>query len=149
MKIALSIALSVLAALHAAAASAQVYQWKDGSGRTVISDTPPPASAKGSRAVDGRSPAEAPAAKTLAEKEMEFRKRRLEGKEKAAKEAKEQLAAAERKENCSRARLQLTELESTNPILALDDKGERRYMGEAERQQEAERTRNYMTANCK
>lgn len=158
MKLAISAAVCLLAAALPSTGSAQVYQWKDSSGRTIISDTPPPSTTKGTRSVGG-SPApstEAPAAgsaaaapKTAAEKEMEFRKRQQEAREKADKEAKEQAAAAERKDNCERARRQLAALESGQGFVTHDDKGERHVMQAAERQQEIERMQRFMADACK
>jgi hypothetical protein len=40
----------------ALSAHAQTYQWKDSSGQTVISDTPPPPTAKGRRSIGGNQP---------------------------------------------------------------------------------------------
>ena len=47
MKTALILALAVASTATVIDANAQTYQWKDSSGRTVISDTPPPASVRG------------------------------------------------------------------------------------------------------
>lgn len=147
MKLILPLACCLAVALPA---SAQVYQWKDASGRTVISDTPPPGSAKGSRPVASESVATTGGdAKSLAEKDMEFRKRRLDAKEKADKDAKEQSVAAAMKDNCERSRRQLAALEAGNRMVTYDDKGERRVMEDAERQQEIERARKFIADNCK
>lgn len=129
---------------------AQTYQWKDSQGRTIISDTPPPPSIRQSRTVATPEPA-APASsgKTLSERDMEFRKRQQEGKERSEKENKEAAAAAERKENCERARRQLTVLESGQRMSTIDANGERRFIEDAERQQEIERARRYVAETCK
>ena len=83
----------------------ETFQWKDSNGQTVVSDTPPPATAKGRRSIGCAKPnivadaaaessAEAPkvseAPKSMAEKDLEFKKRQQEAKEKAEKQAKEQ-----------------------------------------------------------
>ncbi|MEN9479497.1 MAG: hypothetical protein RLZZ298_892 [Pseudomonadota bacterium] len=139
-------------------ASAQTYHWKDSAGRTVISDTPPPGSAKeGSRTIGGKTqainstsaaqPAEAP--KTFAEKEMDFKKRRQESAEKSEKEAKERSAAAEKRDNCERAQKQVALLESGQRIATVDEKGERRIMDSAEQAIEMERTRLIASESCK
>lgn len=158
MKISISVVACLIAAALPATSSAQVYQWKDSSGRTVISDTPPPPNAKGSRSIGSNPPPStttpategaAAAPKATAEKEMDFKKRQQEAKEKADKEAKEKAAAAENKENCERARRQLTALESGVRVAMADEKGERRFMEDAERQREIERTRKAVAETCK
>lgn len=135
------------------AAHAQTYQWKDSNGRTVISDLPPPGAARQSIKVDNSKPidsgkaAEAP--KTMAERDMDFKKRQQENREKADKEAKEAAANADRKENCTRARRQLAAMESGQRIGTYDANGERRFMEDAERQREIEQTRKFVTETCK
>ena len=153
MKSPLIFALCVMSTVAAVSAQAQTYQWKDKNGRTVISDTPPPGSAKSSQVSDA-GPA-APAAttteapKTLAEKDMEFRKRQQEAKDKAEKEAKEQAAAAEKRENCERARRNLAALESSQPLASIDENGQRKSMDNGMRQQEIERARQFIIETCK
>jgi hypothetical protein len=138
--------------------NAQTYQWKDSSGHTVISDTPPPGSAKdGSRIIGGKvptsnapssaKPAEAP--KSMAEKELEFKKRQQESTEKSEKDAKEKTLAAEKRDNCDRAQKQVTLLESGQRIATVDEKGERRVMEEAEKAKEMERARRAVSDSCK
>lgn len=158
MKIAISVAACLVAAALPVTTSAQVYEWKDSNGRTVISDTPPPGGAKNTRSIASNPPPSkatpaadgaAAAPKTTAEKDMEFKKRQQEAKEKADKAAKEQAAAAERKDSCDRARRQLAALESGVRISTSDEKGERRFMEDAERQQEIERARKFVADTCK
>ena len=147
------------------AAYAQIYQWKDANGQTVVSDTPPPASAKNRRALgtaqpsvvkeklatdkaeDGVKAAAEP--KTTAEKDLEFKKRQQEAKEKAEKHAKEQAAEAEKRENCERARRNLAALEANQPMAVMDEQGQRKMMDNSEREQEIERARRFMAETCK
>ncbi len=124
-------------------ALAETYQWKDSSGQTVVSDTPPPPqpraaapSAATSPAVVSEKPAKrgrqrqgpAKAPKPTAEKDMEFKKRQQEAKEKADKQAKEQAAEAEKRDNCERAKRNLTALENNQPMVTLDENGQRKVM---------------------
>ena len=140
-------------------AHAQVYQWKDAKGQTVVSDTPPPGHIKvqrapGSGAVNRggeapvAAPTPAPAAKTMAERDMDFRKRQLEDKEKAEKEAKEQAAKQTKQENCERAKRALAVLESGQRITTTDSKGERAFLDDDARQQETERARKSVSDHC-
>ena len=141
-------------------AQAETYQWKDSNGQTVVSDVPPPATAKGRRSIGGVKPAvvseaipektaDAPkvadAPKTTAEKDLDFKKRQQEAKEKADKQA----AETEKRENCERARRSLATLESNQPLSTLDDNGERKVMDVAQRNQEIERARKFMADSCK
>ena len=163
MKPALIFALAIASTATSLTALAQTYQWKDNSGRTVISDTPPPASVRGAKAL-GTSPppsigetkpagdaanAAADAPKTTAEKEMEFRKRQQEAREKADKDAKEAANADAKRDNCERARKQLALLESGQRIATTDEKGERRMMEDAEREQEIARAQKFVSESCK
>ena len=158
LKITATLALAVFTV---ATASAQTYQWKDANGRTVISDTPPPGSVTKkqtigttSRPAEPDTPAAAPAAskaapKSLSERDMEFKKRQQEEKEKADKAAQEQAAAAERQENCKRARESAAALESRQPIATVNEKGERQIMDDSARQAELARARKIMADSCK
>jgi len=157
MKHLMPLAIALAASFAAFSAHGETYQWKDANGHTVISDMPPPATAKAKKMVDG-DPAAAPAAadkpaasgeKTTAEKNLEFKKRQQDAKEKADKEAKEQQAANARRDNCERARSGLAAMDSGQPLSTFDDKGQRRVMGNSDRQQEAERLRRIMEDNCK
>jgi hypothetical protein len=146
-------------------AYAETFQWKDSNGQTVVSDVPPPATAKGRRSIGGVKPAvvsevipEKPAdgstkaadvPKTTAEKDMEFKKRQQEAKEKADKQAKEQADEKDKAENCERARRNLAALESNQRINTLDVKGERNAMDASQRAQEIERARKFITDTCK
>ena len=155
-------AATSLAAVNAV--YAETYQWKDSSGQTVISDTPPPSNAKSRRAIGAQQPsvvsekpAEKPAEgakapegpKTTAEKDMEFKKRQQENKEKADKQAKDQAAEATQKDNCERAKRNLTALENNQPMVTLDENGQRRIMDTSQREQELERARRVIAETCK
>ncbi len=169
MNKALFAALLVAPVVMLSAAHGQTYQWKDSSGKTVISDTPPPGSAKGSRSIGAKQPAvvtgsaenatengtaeKAKAAssepQTVAEKELDFRKRQQEAREKAEKEEKEAAAARQKRETCERARNNYRMLQSDTPISQADSKGNLQTMDAARRSQELERTRRIMQEACK
>jgi hypothetical protein len=144
-------ALLLLGLLTSLAAQAQIYQYKDAAGKTVISDRPPPATAKGVRTVESE---DAPTtggntSKSLSEREMDFKKRQQTQQEKAAKDQKEKNAADARKENCDLAQRQLQALESGQRIATQDDKGERSFVDETQRAKEMERARKIASENCK
>ena len=148
----ITLALTAAAALPA---MAQTYQWKDSSGRTVISDTPPPANARDAKMLGTALPpavGSAPAsggAKSLAEKEMEFRKRQQEAREKADKQAKEAAQGAQNRENCERARAHLQALESGRRMILPDGKGGETFLEDAQRGDEIARTQKTIAETCK
>ncbi len=160
MKTHLIFALFCLSTAAALTAQAQTYQWKDSSGRTVISDTPPPGSARDARGIglspppsssapkaDAGKAADAP--KTTAEKDMEFRKRQQEAREKAEKSEKEAAAAAQKRDNCERARNQLSKLESGNHRMVVPDgKGGEVFVEGAVKDSEMERARKIIAESC-
>lgn len=144
-------AIAIAALLATTAVNAQIYQWKDENGKTVISDKPPVGgAARASRKIDVEAPAQnATPQKTTADRDMDFRKRQQESQEKSDKAQKEQAAAADKKENCEKARRYLESLESGERIALRDDKGERYYMEDAQRQQEISKARQAMQSSCK
>jgi len=161
MKPYIPVAIGLAISFLLPSAHAQTCQWKDAAGHTVVSDTPPPGNVRDLRCVGGTgfgatTPAAAPSAannagapKTIAEKDADFKKRQLENKEKADKDAKEQQAADARKENCERAKKVLASLESGRRVATVDEKGEQRIMEDNERQQETERARQGIADSCK
>ncbi len=158
------LALTLFLTLGAGEAQAQIYQYKDASGRTVISDVPPaPGTAtdvKSSKTAPDAPAAATPAApttpttpagagKTLADRELEAKKKQQEQQAKEEKAKREQETTAQNKENCDRARNSLGTLESGMRIKQRDDKGEQYYLDDAQRQQEAERIRKFIDESCK
>ena len=143
-------ALLAAALFLAPSVGAQIYQWKDESGKTVISDKPPPGYVRQSRTIDTK--ASAPAAtggqKSIAEQDLAFRKRQKDAQEKTAKEEKEQKAAEEKKEQCANMRRNLQALESGVRIARTDDNGERYFLGDDQRQEEIAKARQSMDTNC-
>ncbi len=142
--------LAVAALLVITAVNAEIYQWKDENGKTIISDKPPVGAARLPLKVEKDAPASnAAPQKTTADREMEFRKRQKESQESADKTQKEQAASADKKENCENTRRYLQTLESGERVSKLDDKGERYYMEDAQRQQEIAKAKQNMQAACK
>lgn len=141
-------ALAVI--LFSSTTSAQIYQWKDENGKTVISDKPPAGQVLQQKKIDTEStPPTTAIQKSAADRELEFRKRQKEAKENAEKTSKEQTAIAEQKENCDNGRRHLQVLESGERIAMRDDKGERYFMEDAQRQIEIQKTRKSIEQNCK
>ena len=144
-----ALTLAVLLA-STTAANAEIYQWKDANGKTVISDKPPTGNTQPQKTFASDSPtSNAAAPKTTADKELDFRKRQKEAQENADKANKEQAAAAANKESCDNARRYLKTMESGERVSMTDDKGERYYLDDAQRSQEIAKARQNIQANCK
>lgn len=143
-------ALTLAALLAASAVNAQIYQWKDENGKTVISDKPPVGNVRQQKRIEAEAPAPGNVEqKPLADREMEFRKRQQETREKNEKQQKEAAVAAENRENCERARRARQSLESGERIATRDANGERVFLDDAQREQEIGRMRQAEQNFCK
>ncbi len=159
----------ILLQVAAGAAFAQ-FAWIDPNGVRQYSDQPPPASipknkilkdsgsqlrnakpaspAAGIAAADA-APEGVPAVKaaepkgpmTLAEKNADYNKRKLEQAEKDRKAADDTKLAANKSANCDRTRQYARTLESGERISAIDKNGERDYMSDEKRAQEVAASR--------
>ena len=140
---------ALVALLVATVVNAQVYQWKDDKGKTHYSDKPPIGVPRAPRTIDSQPAATGNSTpKSLADRELEFRKRQKDAQESAEKTKKEQTASSDRKENCENAHRMLEILESGERIALRDDKGERYYMDDSQRQQESAKARQAIKSNC-
>jgi hypothetical protein len=155
MKNTLIFALVIVSTAAAVSAHAQSYQWRDSSGRLVISDNPPPANARDARQVTPASPpaagssAQSDAPRTTAQQNMDFKKRQQEARERADKEANEATTAAQKRENCERARNQLANLESGNHrMVAPDGKGGEVFVEGEVKDREIENARKIVAESC-
>ena len=144
------IAVTVALLLAAVTASAEIYQWKDKNGKTIISDKPPTEIVVEQKKISSDPATNNTATqKTTADRELEFRKRQKESQESAEKAQKEQAAASEKQENCTKTRLYLKTLESGERVSLRDDKGERYFLDDAQREQETAKARQALQTNCK
>ena len=166
MKNALLITCTLLVAASAVSpVSAQSYKWKDAKGQTIISDTPPPRSAKAessgvpqtpnssvpatSKEANAVNSKTTSAPKTIAEKDMEFKKRQKEEQERLDKANLEQKNAASNKQACETARQAISALQSSGQINHLNSKGETVPMDGNARKNELERARKVAEETCK
>lgn len=150
--------VALIAALLATLpAQAQIYQYKDASGKTVLSDRPPPSgsvpakthSAAGVSSGEAQAEKTEAAPKSLSERDLEFKKRQQEQRDAAEKAQKKAAAQSARTEDCERARRQLQLLESGERIATRDAQGERVFIEDDQRAAEIERTRKYIAEVCK
>ena len=148
--------VAVTLSLCAASAQAQVFKCVDGSGKTVYSQSPCPRDARSTtlRSTAPASPAPAARAdgkggpKTAAEMEQEFRKRRQEAEEAQKKAGDKAAEEKDKADNCRQAKTALAGLEATSRQSRVDENGERRYLSDAELEQEKDRTRRAVQSFC-
>jgi hypothetical protein len=164
--------------LVVAPALAQQWKWRDSNGRVTVSDLPPPrevadkdilqrpdAAARAARqaanvaaaaasappgTTPGAAPGTAPAATPKpVDKELEARKRAAEAERQAKAKADEEKLAAQRAENCQRARAQIATLESGQRVARVNEKGEREFLDDATRAAEVRRAREVQASECR
>ena len=138
----------LVAALGALPALAATYKWTDAQGRTVYSDQPPPTSVKSEQVRPPPPPANPNAAKELAQREADYRKRQADSAEAASKAEKERSDNASRAENCALAKVQLRQLaESQLAIYRYNEKGQREVMDDDARGKERARLNAFVRDN--
>ena len=142
--------LAALLVLACGSAAAALYKWVDEKGVTHYTEEPPPD--RKATKIEIRSdgpPAKAEKGESWKDKEIDFRRRRLEKERSdAASEAQAKKAAAVRHQNCLRARDALDTLAHGHPVYRVNEKGERVYMEEAERDAETKRWRTEVDTWC-
>jgi type IV secretory pathway VirB10-like protein len=146
-------------------ATAATYKWVDADGNVHYSDQPGPAGVKELKLQTTSKPAPPPApaaepagkagaqpaktAKTPAEQEMEFRKRRVEAAEAEAKRQKDAEANADKQRNCEQARNRVAQLQAGGRIGKSAPNGEMVYLSDAEIGQELVQARKTADSWCK
>jgi hypothetical protein len=156
-------AVVTLALFGCASAAMAQYVWLNEKGVKQYSDVPPPASVPNSRIL--KSPGslpraeeaaqtgnaadteQKPAAKSLAERNADFEKRRAEQAEKDKQAADKARQAAARKKNCEDARDYNRALTSGQRISRMNAEGERVYISDEERAREERETQRTL-ADC-
>ncbi len=151
----------LLAALPAAAQ----WKWKDARGQVVISDVPPPRDIPERDVLQKpelvtRRPANQPApaasasaaesvAKAKVDPELEARRKKAEQEQTDKAKADEEKVAAQRAENCRRARSHMASLDSGIRLSRVNDKGEREILDDKQRADEINRTRQIIASDCR
>lgn len=143
-----ALALATLGAL-AAPAEAALWKWTDANGHVVYSDIPPSGDVKAERVNGPSAPVNPNAAKDMANKEAEFKKRQLQRTEDAAKADKASAEAARRQENCGQARGQIKALGMDDvQHVRVNERGERVVMDAATRKAEIDRLQAFVHSQC-
>ena len=153
-----------LAAAVSMPASAQ-WKWRDKSGQTQYSDLPPPSGTPEADILQRPSPTAAPRAtapsaastasapllvpKTGGDPELEARRKKAEQDEAAKKKVEDDRIAVAKVDNCARAKVQLKALDDGQRLSRINAKGEREFLDDKGRAEEAQRSRNVIAADCK
>ncbi|GAB5606222.1 DUF4124 domain-containing protein [Sideroxyarcus sp. TK5] len=144
-------ALALLCCLSLSA-QAGLNKWVDENGKVHYSDSPPTgAKVESVRNITGKGQESAPAdysSKSYTQREAELNKARQEKKEASEKSARETAQQQERKQNCAVARENLRALESGARLVTYDEKGEKRFLDDADREQRLNSAREAVKANC-
>jgi hypothetical protein len=130
-------------------ASAEVYKWKDAAGHVHYSDQPPSDNTTAVKSAPGQSEQAVASQRELADKDLAFKKRQedaAKAKEKADKEAE---AARIKRENCERARSNLTAMSGNRRIYKTDPNGQRQYMDEQQKADARAMSEKAVTENCR
>ena len=88
------------------------------------------------------------APKSIAEQEMEFRKRQIERAENEKKAQDEQTRNAAKVAECERAKGYLKAIEDGQRLARTDASGNREFLDDTQRAAEADRARKVMQASC-
>lgn len=129
-----------MAMLLAGSAFGQIFECVDAKGRKEFSQTCPPGTVKQNQLMKGgagsaaTSVGSAPASKSLAERDADFRKRNLQRQEAEAKSDKDQAEARDTERNCNDARSQLKQLQDGSRVARADPStGERTFLEDKDR----------------
>lgn len=141
--------LAAILVFASSSAHAQVYKWVDAQGKVHFSDQPPPGAVQAPSATPAAPSATASQPKSYVEKEMEFRKRRIEAEE-ARKKQEDQIAETRvKQQNCVNAKGNLKNLEDGGRVFEYNDKGERVFLNDNARQQAIREARQAVDSWCK
>ena len=88
-------------------------------------------------------------AKARVDPELEARKKKTEQEQTDKLKAEEDKVAAQRAENCRRARSHMASLDSGIRLSRTNDKGEREILDDKQRADEINRTRQIMASDCR
>lgn len=142
--------LACLVALPFAAAAQQMYKWVDEKGVTHYTDSPP--TSGDARKIDIRAtPPSAPVApaQTFQQKEEQTRGERVQKSQAQQKaDLDEARAQALKKGRCIEARRRLQMLAAQRPLYTVNEKGEKVYLEDKDRQVETDKWQGQVDTYC-
>lgn len=146
-------ALSCALLLTVKTADAQLYKWVDEQGKVHYSDQPADAKTKSESTLNipnqPGTPSGADGGKSWQDKEQEFQKRKTSAAEAEAKKQKAEQEAKTQRENCEKAKQNLSQLESAVPVYTFNEKTGRTLLNQEQRTQEIAKARKSVAEWCK
>lgn len=134
----------------AAHAHAGLYKWTDEKGKVHYSDQPPTVNAQTVKTpAAGQAETTSQARQSLDAKDQAYQKRRKEAEEARAKDAREAEQARARRENCDKARSNLSTLQNTPRVYTTDAAGQRVYMDDTARANALANSQKAVSEFCK
>jgi Domain of unknown function (DUF4124) len=150
-------------------ALAQNWKYRDGQGRIVVSDLPPPsgvqdkdilerptapvrrAAPSAAPAAGGSAPAgaAAPIAQQRNDPELEARRKKAADEQESKNKVQLEKEAALRADNCARAKTHIAALNDGLRMARTNDKGEREILDDKARAEELQRARQVIASDCK
>jgi len=132
------------------ALAAGLYKWVDENGKVVYSDTPPPATAKESKALSAAPPPADPgAAKSLEDRRQKLQKSREAEAEQAKKDAEEATRLAESQANCKQWRGELAALDKGVLGVRINEQGERAVLDDKQLARRKADLQRWIAETCK
>ena len=117
-------------------AAAEMYKWVDEKGRTVYSEQPPP-DGKASTKLDIRNSPSSNATADWKQKENDARQQKIvKEQQEQGQKAQEQNVMSAKKQNCAESQRQLAIVQAQRPVFQVNEKGEKVYLEDKDRQRE-------------
>ena len=147
----MKIILGLLMTLAPFAAQGQMLKCVDKDGKAEFASHCPPGTKEMQTGIrNNPSSAPAPAQKSVAERDADFKKRASEKSEALKKEEEKSAGAEQKKQNCDNAQTYLRSLQGGNRITMTDPKtNERVFLEDADRPAEIARAQRTVDQNCK
>ena len=151
------IVVASAAALFLANPAFAICKWKDANGRTQYADQPPPG-VQCNESIKVQPPAAASSSRNEGaaaaplnpqEKEMEFRKRRLEREEADKKFELDRALTEAKKTNCENARNRFNGLQGGGRVVRFDANGQRFFLSDEEVEVEIAQARKQVDQYCR
>ncbi|MBX3679345.1 MAG: DUF4124 domain-containing protein [Rhodocyclaceae bacterium] len=146
------LALSCLAASGVSSAG-EIYSWKDSNGRTHYSDMPPAGaevkSIHGATVTPPAASQPSAAPRSVAEQELDFRKRRAEQADEREKVEQEKERAETKARYCEQLSRQIKAIESGQRMRRLNAEGVPEYLNDEQRRTELDSNKADFERTCK
>ena len=131
-------------------AQAEVYKWVDTAGKVHYSDQPPSVDAQTVRATSSSQGAiTQEATRALDAREQDYQKRKKDADEARTKSDKEAEQARAKRENCDKARSNLSTLQNKPRVYSVNAAGQRVYLDDRARADALANSQKAVSENCK